>query len=429
MSRSRLVIKASALAVAAFVVGCSDPTDAPRAGPVVTGASSARAASTSSVSVSGTIPSDGFQTMTLDVTVNGSGFDQGATATFPLNGVVDPRVHVNSTRYVKSSQLVANVTIAADAPTVKYDVAVLNGSGKKGIGSELFTVNVPPPADPAIAYEYVTRNSKGVFLTYGLGVMNADGTNQTMIAASSAQALHPAWSPDGHSIAYQATNYGISRVDVSVVNGVPQASAPVALPISHLAFDIAWSPDPSNPQIAYSESPVNLGDAVGVYLAPATPVSPYVETHVYQGPPNNRMIWIAWNPQGTRIALIQRSTSSGVDSLFVIDVGTKSATFVRSFPGYAVGLSWSRTAPDRLALAAPLPNNSGFQASILDLTTNTLSNAPSGLSAKWSPDDSHLVYIANTTSAVGPIYVVNLSTGAQVKLTTDGMQPEWRRNP
>jgi Tol biopolymer transport system component len=76
-----------------------------------------------------------------------------------------------------------------------------------------------------------------------------------------------------------------------------------------------------------------------------------------------------------------------------------------------------------------LPNNAGYQPSILDLTTNTLSNAPSGLTAKWSPDDSHLVYIANTTSAVGPIYVVNLSTGAQVKLTTDGMQPEWRRNP
>jgi len=259
--------------------------------------------------------------------------------------------------------------------------------------------------------------------------MNADGTNQTAIAASS-DAPHPAWSPDGHSIAYHATTYGISRVDVSVVvNGVPQASTPVTLPITHQAFDIAWSPNATNPQIAYSESPVNLGDPVGVYLAPATAVSPYPETQIYLGPPNNRMIWIAWNPQATSIALIQRSTSAAVDSLFVINVATKSATFVRSFIRGVAGLSWSRTAPDRLALAVPLPNNAGWQPSILNLTTSTLSNVPSGLSAKWSPDDSRLVYISSTSSGVGPIYVVTLSTGAQVKLTTDGIEPEWRRNP
>ncbi|HEX9130498.1 MAG TPA: hypothetical protein VF850_15140 [Gemmatimonadaceae bacterium] len=425
MSRACLAIKASALAAAAFIGGCSDPTDAGRTGPTVTSASSARAASTSSVSVSGTIPSDGFQAMTLDVTVNGSGFDSGATATFPLNGVVDPRVHVNSTRYVKSTQLVANVTIAPDAPTVTYDVAVLDGSGKKGIGSELFTVNVPPPADPAIAYG--SRTTKGSTVTYGLGVMNADGTNQTVIAASG-YAPHPAWSPDGHSIAYHVGTYDISRVDVSIVNGVPQASAPVTLPITHLCFDIAWSPDASNPQVAYSESPVNMGDQVGVYLAPASSVSPYVETQIYLGPPNNRMIWIAWNPQATKIALIQRSVAVMVDSLFVIDVATKTATFVREFKRGVFGLSWSRTAPDRLALSVPRPDNS-LQPSILDLTTNTLSNASGGEAAKWSPDDSRLVYVSPTNQGTNPIYVVTLSTGVQVKLTADGFEPEWRRNP
>jgi hypothetical protein len=425
MSRPRLLIKASVLAVAAFLVGCSDPTDATRTGPVVTGTSQARDASTSGVIVSAAIPTDGFQATTIDVTVNGSGFDAGATATFPVNGVVDPRVHVNSTHYVKSTQLVANVTIAPDAPTVKYDVAVVNGSGKKGIGSELFTVNVPPPADPAIAFGSVT--TKGSTVTYGLGVMNSDGSNQTTITAST-NPPHPTWSPDGRSILYHATTYEISRVDVSVVNGIPQASTPVTLPITHLAFDVAWSPDANNSQFAYSESPVNLGDPVGVYLAPTTPASPYVETQIYMGPRDNSMIWITWNPQATKIGLIQRSTTAMVDSLFVIDVATRSATFVREFKRGVLGLSWSRTAPDRLALSVPRPDNT-LQPSILDLTTNTLSNAPSGPSAKWSPDDSHLVYVSPQNSGVSPIYVVTLTTGAQVKLTSDGTEPEWRRNP
>jgi Tol biopolymer transport system component len=170
-----------------------------------------------------------------------------------------------------------------------------------------------------------------------------------------------------------------------------------------------------------------MGDQVGVYLAPATPTSSYVENQIYLGPPNNRMIWIAWNPQATKIALIQRSVAVMVDTLFVIDVATHTATFVREFKRGVLGLSWSRTAPDRLALAVPRPDNS-LQPSILDLSSNTLSNAPSGPSAKWSPDDSRLVYISSTTG-VGPIYVVTLSTGAQVKLTTDGIEPEWRRNP
>jgi Tol biopolymer transport system component len=284
----------------------------------------------------------------------------------------------------------------------------------------------PPPADPAIAYGSRT-SGKGLTTTYGLGVMNADGTNQTVIAAAT-DAPHPAWSPDGHSILYHTTTYGLSRVDVSIVNGVPQASTPVTLPTTHLVFDNAWSPDANNPQIAYSESPVNLGDAVGVYLAPTTPVSPYVETQIYQGPPNNRMIWIAWNPQATKIALIQRSVAVEADSLFLIDVATKTATFVRQFKRGVFGLSWSRTAPDRLALSVPRPDNS-LQPSILDLTTNTLSNAPGGIAAKWSPDDSRLVYVSPTNQGTNPIYVVTLSTGVAAKLTTDGFEPEWRRNP
>ena len=423
MFRSRMVVAAIAFGIAVVVGDCTDPT-ATRTEPVIVGGVSLRAASTSGVTVTSAVPSNGLAATTVDVTINGSGFDKGSTATFPLNGVVDPRVNVNSTRYIKSTQLVANVTIAPDAPAVAYDVDVTTASGKKGIGTEMFTVKVPPP-DPAIAYR--TQVTQGLSETYFLAVMNADGTNQTTFGSAS-NAPHPAWSPDGRSIAYHVSTYDINRVDVSIVNGVPQATAPVSLPITHLAFDIAWSPDATNPQIAYSESPAVLNDPVGVYLIPASPVSPFTETRIYQGPANNRMIWIAWNPQATRIALIQRSTTAMVDTLFIIDVASKTASFVREFKRGVNGLSWSRTAPDRLALTYPNPDNTNHPA-ILDLTTNTLSDASSGPGAKWSPDDSRLVFVSPTPSGTNPIYTVVLSTGVQTRLTTDGFEPEWRRNP
>jgi len=284
------------------------------------------------------------------------------------------------------------------------------------------------PADPAIAYGLQTGS--GFRVSYSVGVMNADGSNQTSLVASN-YAPHPAWSPDGHSIAYHPDAYGISRIDVSVVNGKPQASAPVVLPIGRESFDIAWSPDPLNDQIAYSEDgPV--GSALGLWLAPAKPVTPYVQTRVYQSPPNQRMIWVAWNPQATRIAFIQRSISSPVDSLFIVDLTASPAptsTFIRSFKRGVFGLSWSRTSPDRLALEYPTSTtSSGYQPSVLDLTTNTLSNVPSGGTAKWSPDDSRLVFVSTSRSGSNTIAVVTLSTGATVDLAS-GIEPEWRRNP
>ena len=86
--------------------------------------------------VSSVVPDAIPRGTTLNVTVNGSGFDKGASVKVMLGGVTDPRVRVNSTKYVKSTQLVANVTADADAVADLYDVVVVTTSGKTGIGTE-----------------------------------------------------------------------------------------------------------------------------------------------------------------------------------------------------------------------------------------------------------------------------------------------------
>jgi probable HAF family extracellular repeat protein len=120
----------------ALIAGCADPTGmtsretmGPRFGKVST-----------TLSVTATSPSQATLDTTLDVKVSGSGFDSGSQAQWLLSGNSDPRVRTNSTHFVSSTSLVANITIAKDAIPSSYDVAVTTTTGKKGIGTELFTV-------------------------------------------------------------------------------------------------------------------------------------------------------------------------------------------------------------------------------------------------------------------------------------------------
>jgi probable HAF family extracellular repeat protein len=93
--------------------------------------------------VRSTNPKFAAQGITLDVRVLGSGFDQGSRAVWALNrdtAFATTKVKTNSTDFVSSTELVANITIGADATIDLYDVIVLTAGGKKGIGIELFEV-------------------------------------------------------------------------------------------------------------------------------------------------------------------------------------------------------------------------------------------------------------------------------------------------
>ena len=83
-----------------------------------------------------------MQNTTIDVVINGSGFEAGMVATWKIAGVADPiQVRTNSTRYVNSRQLVANITISDQASVAAWDIEVM-GKGKGGIGTEIFEVKI-----------------------------------------------------------------------------------------------------------------------------------------------------------------------------------------------------------------------------------------------------------------------------------------------
>ena len=85
-------------------------------------------------------PSSAPQDITLDVRVIGSGFDEGSTVEFLLDGKSSPKILTNSSTFIDGNHVRANITIAADADVALYDIKVTSSRGKKGIGTEIFGV-------------------------------------------------------------------------------------------------------------------------------------------------------------------------------------------------------------------------------------------------------------------------------------------------
>ena len=126
----------AALATTVWLLGCSDQ-------PVATAPSLAQGGAVKGPTVRETDPSVAPRGITLDVRVVGSGYDQGTAAVWALQGdtaFATTKVRTNSTTFLSSSELRANITIESDASLALYDVVVVTKGGKRGIGVERFEV-------------------------------------------------------------------------------------------------------------------------------------------------------------------------------------------------------------------------------------------------------------------------------------------------
>lgn len=86
-------------------------------------------------------PSAEQGTVNLNVSVKGKGFKRGAVASFVLTGTDNPDgIVVNSTTFVSSGEVVANVNVAETATISTFDIKVRNSDGRIGKGTELFAV-------------------------------------------------------------------------------------------------------------------------------------------------------------------------------------------------------------------------------------------------------------------------------------------------
>ena len=129
------VAGAAVIALAIFMASCRESKE-----PTVPQIAASARPSSGNPTVSSVVPDSSLRGVTLDITVNGSGYAQGSVVTLERQGVPAGKITTNATTFVSSRKLIANVTIAADADTGKYDVAVTTLDNRKGVGIELFTV-------------------------------------------------------------------------------------------------------------------------------------------------------------------------------------------------------------------------------------------------------------------------------------------------
>jgi hypothetical protein len=120
------------------------------------------------VKVTGANPSSAYQgTISLDVTVTGSGFDKTARVQYFVSGTTNPGgITVKGVTFHNSNELVTTIAVADTAVLASFDIQVTLDSGRKGKGTTLFAVkakpnSTPPPTYPANrAWHAFTSNGR-----------------------------------------------------------------------------------------------------------------------------------------------------------------------------------------------------------------------------------------------------------------------------
>ena len=185
-------------------------------------------------------PSSEQGTINLNVKVTGKGFKNGAKAKWFVTGTTDPGgVTVNSTAFVSSTELTANITVSDTAVIANFDIQVLNSDGRGGKGTELFAVTAkgqaacpalqPAPTSDSKCYDFAS----GCFDT----TFGGNGFVTTDLPTSGEGANAVVIQPDGKIVVAAQANSASTGYDFVVLRFNADGSLDTSF----------GDPDPLNP--------------------------------------------------------------------------------------------------------------------------------------------------------------------------------------
>ena len=245
------------------MVGCE--ADAPTSAAVVVesaslakGGPGGGGGSTVAPTVGSVAPTAAAQDTILDVDIFGSGFTNGAAATWSLAGDTT-RVHVKSTKFVSSTQLTARIEVPSTAPVASYDIVVMLIGGKKGVGAELFEVLLGDPtatfllptADAALGLRSDGLFTSGASSVYANGVCGVKGKIFATGAANSGDATlqtnNPTFS-DRKCASYPR------KMTLAFSDGVAE-TIPIFMNVRQVQNTVAWIPVGATVKRAFAINP------------------------------------------------------------------------------------------------------------------------------------------------------------------------------
>ncbi|HEY8256416.1 MAG TPA: hypothetical protein VIG08_02050 [Gemmatimonadales bacterium] len=179
------------------------------------------------------------------------------------------------------------------------------------------------PNGASIAFVALVRDGADVF--GDLWVMNADGTNNKMLAPKSEQ---PTWAPDSRRIAYASTS-DLLDMHIRMINSDGTGDVRIT-PEGTQAFQPDWSPDGT--QIAF----VTLGENDILLINPdGSGVVNLTQGQAEDDSPT-------WSPDGSRIAFNTGTLTEPLESeVAVMNRDGNGRTSLSNLSGFDFGPSWS----------------------------------------------------------------------------------------
>ena len=327
----RFATASAALLLAACFADRVTPPIAPEEAPALGKA-------TAGPTVTSTLPKSGDKGQTLDVHVYGSGFAAGATATWALHGVADPtKVKTNSTTFVSSTELIANITIAPDATIDYWDVQVSAAfCCKTGVGSELFEVTTAMPVGPGSA---LGVNDAGDIVGLSNGAFVVSGADLSFSNLGPRKAT------------------GISEDGITVVGGVDGSTGS--------PFPGVWTRTPGAP---WPSTGTRLPDPVGMtstsglaYAVAAVPAEGVTLIAAMLNSPATPVYWESadgtWTLPARRLPLPAAYASSPQNvPKTIAATGDIAGNVQDQARGNLIPVLWRRVAGSYVADVLPLPS-------------------------------------------------------------------------